>query len=424
MANILSRLNDRLNAFALKHWDVSPTIYGIERGPFNMVTSDIYPASSTSWSSVAAVWSAVRVLSEDMASLPLFLFEKDDDGGRHKATDHHLYETLHDYANPEMTSFAWRETSMAHLLTWGNCYSDMVYDRLGRLQLYPFRPDRMEVYWRDDGTRGYAYQHPTNGRRVLDPGKVFHVAGLSWDGLKGLSPVALARQTLSLASRAESFGDQFYRNGAQPALVLTVPAGYPETAKANLREAWQANHSVASGKGGGTAMLEDGVTVNTLSMPLDDAQFLETRKFQITEIARWFRIPPDKLGDLEHATFSNIEQQELNYVIHSLRPWLVRWEQAIRQQLLRDDPDEVYAEFQMDALLRGDALSRAEALNIQHRAGVVTTDEWRMIENRNPLPDAIGEVPYVSADMVAMSSEPTEPEPVPLDDRLPIPEAV
>jgi HK97 family phage portal protein len=386
--------------------------YGLPRVPWNMGLGEFFEAGrGTNWNTVSAVWAAVRLLSQDLASLPLFIYRRRDDGGREKAPDHDLYPVLHRRVNPVMSSFQWREVQMSHLLTWGNCFSEKVYDRVGRLQLYPIRPDRMRVRWDATGTkREYFHTGPDSIERKMQDGSVFHVAGLSWDGLVGYSPVTLARRTLGIAARTGSHAESFYAGGAKPGVVLTVPAGYPDVAKENLRDGW--NEFRRPEKHGETAVLEDGVTAMAWSMPHDDAQFIETWKFQVSEVARWFLLPPHKLGDLEHATFSNIEQQALEYVIHSLRPWLVRWEQTIALDLLGEDDDH-YAEFQMDALLRGDAESRAKALNVQLRSGVVTPDEWRSMENRNPLPDDIGTEPLVSADMLALRSFTESPEPEP-----------
>jgi HK97 family phage portal protein len=395
---------------AVKH-SYPSEYYGLPRVPWNMSLGEFFESGSSraSWNTVSAVWAAVRLISQDVASLPWFVYRRRDDGGREKAADHELYPVLHKRPNPEMTSFQWREIQMSHLLTWGNCYSEKLYDRAGRLQLWPIRPDRMEVRWDTSGTRReYWHTDAEGNRKQMRPGSVFHVAGLSWDGLTGYAPVTLARRTLNIASRQGAFSEGFYAGRANPGVVLTVPAGYPDLAKANLKEAW--DEFRRADKQGTTALLEDGVTATPWTMPLDDAQFIETMKFGVSEVARWFLLPPHKIGDLEHATFSNIEQQALEYVIYSLRPWLVRWEQAVSLQLFGED-DEHYSEFQMDALLRGDAESRAKALSVQHRSGVLLGDEWREMENRNALPDELGREVLVSADMVPLSSLINPPEP-------------
>lgn len=394
---------------AVKH-SYPSEYYGLPRVPWNMGLDDFFQSGTTgtTWNTVAAVWAAVRLLSVDLASLPLHVYRKRA-GGREVDEDHHLYETLHDFVNPEMSSFMWREIQMAHLLTWGNCYSEKVSDRAGRLQLYPLRPDRMEVKWDSHGHRAYWFRGPDDSLKLMRPGSVFHVAGLSWDGLVGYSPITLARRTFAISGRVDAHADAFWGSGGRPGVVLTVPAGYPDVAKQNLKDGWD---EYRRERAGGTALLEDGVTATPWSMPHDDAQFIETRRFQVTEVARWFGLPPHKLGDLEHATFSNIEHQGLEYVIHSLRPWLVRWEQAIKLQLLRDDPEH-FVKFSMDGLLRGDAVSRATALNIQLRSGVITPDEWRSLEERNAYPDEMGDKPFLSADMSPMAVVVNPPEPPP-----------
>lgn len=415
--SFLDRLMGRPQESAVKH-SYPSDYYGFQRVPWNMGLGEFFDEGrgKTQWNTVAAVWAAVRLLSVDLASLPLHVYRKQP-GGRVVDDEHHLYETLHDFVNPEMSSFQWREIQMAHLLTWGNCYSEKVIDPAGRLQLYPLRPDRMEVKWDAQGRRAYWFSSPDGKPKLMRPGSVFHVAGLSWDGLVGYSPITLARRTIAISGRLGDHADTFWSGGGRPGVVLTVPAGFPPMAKENLRAGWD---EFRREKAGGTALLEDGVTATPWSMPHDDAQFIGTWNYQVSEVARWFGLPPHKLGDLEHATFSNIEHQGLEYVIHSLRPWLVRWEQAIKLQLLRDDPQH-FVKFNMDALLRGDAVSQATALNIQLRSGAITPDEWRGLMERNAYPDGIGDKPFVSADMVPMEvalappPEPITEPPSPLD---------
>ena len=382
------------------------------------VTQNLYDAQGSALS-MSTVYACVRVLSEDVAKLPLILYRRTGPGGRgrERATDHPLYSVLHDQPNPDMTSFVWRELVMAHLTTWGNHYSEKVYDPFGRLQLWPIRPDRMEVKYGEDGRKVYTYISPSGSRREMEPGSVFHIAGLSSNGLVGLSPIALHMKTLRLAETAQEFGTNFLANNARPATVLSHPATVsPDAAK---RLAAQMDELRGSRNSGKTVVLEEGLTVTEVGVPPEEAQYIETRKFQRTVIAsEIFRMKPHKIGDLERATFSNIEQESLDYVTDTLMPWLVRIEQEIKAQLL--DDGETYAEHLVDGLLRGDAKSRAEALQIMRNEGVINGDEWRELENMNPIEDGSGEVYWMPVnyqpavtprpDLGAIPAPPPSPE--------------
>jgi HK97 family phage portal protein len=379
--------------------------YGFPRVPWESDITD-YGSHTASGITVTpatalrqpAVWAAVRVLSEDVAKLPLIVYRHLPGGGKERARDHALYTVLHDIANPEMTSYRWRQTMMGHLLTWGNCYSEKVYDRAGRLQLWPIKPERIDIYYDRQGRRAYRYRNPDGTTKDLRPDTVFHVAGFGYDGLRGYSPITMARETIAEGTAAQTFATSWWRRGARPSGIIEVPREWPEKTKQDFKDAWK-NANEGAGNAGKTAMLPSGAKYTPLTVSLEDAQFLETRKHNVTDIARWFRLPPHKLGDLEHATFSNIEHQSIEYVRDSLDPWLVNWEQELRLQLMPDDGD-YFAEFLRDALLRGDTLARAQANQIRLRNGTLTPDEWRAQENQNPYPDGLGARPLLSADLI------------------------
>lgn len=386
--------------FPLMPWE--PSIDAWFRGPDS--ATRVSPSTSLTHD---AVWACVRVLSEDMASLPLIIYRRTG-SGKERSQDHPLYEVLHDFANPDMTAFQWRETMMGHVLTWGNCYSEKVYDRAGRLQLWPIRPDRVEPYWDSRGRRAYKYIHPTDGRKELDPDTVFHVSGLGFDGLMGYSPIRMLRETIGEGMHARTFASNRWRTGIPPTVLWEVPPEWDDTKRKNFLDSQKEKREGPNAKMQG--VLPPGVKPTILNLPLEDQQFLETRMANRTLIAGAFRVPPDKIGDLEHATYSNIEQQDLNYAKYSLRPWCVRFEMAVRLQLMREDRDH-FAEFLLDAILRGDTLSRSQANQIQLRSGVLLPDEWRAMENRNPLAEGMGDQPFISADMgpMAVAAEPTDP---------------
>lgn len=340
-------------------------------------------------------YAAVRVLAESVASLPLIVYRRRTDGGKDRASDHSLYPILHDQPNPNMTSFTYRETGMAHLTTWGNGYSAIARDGRRRVrELWPLRPDRMDVK-RIPGTTERRYRYQTTGETVeLEESQVFHIPGLSWDGLVGQSVIWAARNAIAVGLAAEEYGGRFFENDATPGIALTHPKSLSDTARTNIETSWPDRHA-GPANAGKFALLEEGMTIEQFGIPPDDAQFLQTRQFQVNEIARIFRIPPHMLGDLEHATFSNIEHSAIEFVVHTLRPWLVRWEQAIGAQLLGSDwtgaGGQYFVEFLVDALLRGDTKSRYEAYGLGMNAGFLNADMVQEAENRNPLPDGIGQ---------------------------------
>lgn len=333
----------------------------------------------------SAVYAAIRVLAETVASLPLHVYRQD---GRSKvrATDHPLYDVLHSRPNPVMTSFELRETMMGHLLTGGNAYAEVVRDRAGRvIELWPLRWDRMRIVVGADGRTLHYMYRDSRGQEMEIP-EVLHIRGLSGDGVVGYSPIRLAREAIGLGLATEKFGASYFGNGAQPGGVLKTPNALSEKARQNLRESWEATHRGPS-RAHRVAILEEGLEWQQIGIPPEDSQFLETRRFQVSEIARIFRIPPHLLGDLERATFSNIEQQSIEFVVHSVRPWLVRWEQAIEQRLMTEEERRAgfYVRFNVDGLLRGDIKSRYEAYAIARQWGWYSANDIREKEDEDPI---------------------------------------
>lgn len=332
-----------------------------------------------------AVYACVRVLAETVASLPLITYQRQS-RGKERAPDFYLYELLHDRPNPLMTSFEYREAIQGHLALWGNGYSEIEYASNGRVgALWPLRPDKMEPPVREGDGLIYTYQLP-NGKRVKLPGwRVWHLRGLSPDGITGYSPIALQRQSIGLGLAAEEFGARLFGNDARPGGVLQHPGMLDDEAYERIRGGWESRHGGLS-KSHRTAILEEGMTYQQIGIPPEDAQFLETRKFERSEVAGWYRVPPHMIGDMENATFSNIEHQGINFVVHTMRPWLVRWEQAINLRLLTEQERRRYfAEFLVDGLLRGDIVSRYQAYAVGRQNGWLSADDIRELENMNPL---------------------------------------
>ena len=336
---------------------------------------------------MTAVYACVRILSEAIAGLPLHMYRYKDEGGKEKALDHSLYQLLHDEPNPEMTSFVFRETLMTHLLLWGNAYAQIIRNGKGEvIALYPLMPNRMSVNRDSNGMLYYQYQKsnddaPTmeGSSVILSPSEVLHVPGLGFDGLVGYSPIAMAKNAIGLSIAAEEYGAKFYANGAAPSGVLEHPGVLKDPAK--VRDSWNAAFG-GSSNSHKVAVLEEGLKYTPISISPNEAQFLETRKFQIDEIARIFRVPPHMVGDLEKSSFSNIEQQSLEFVKYTLDPWVIRWEQSLSRALLSPDEKKSYFfKFNVDGLLRGSYHERMQGYSIGIQNGFMCPNDVRELEN-------------------------------------------
>ncbi len=345
---------------------------------------------------MTAVYSCVRILSEAVAGLPLHLYRYTDTGGKEKAVDHPLYRILHDSPNIEQTSFIFRETLMTHLLLWGNAYAQIIRNGRGEvIALYPLMPDRMTVDRDDQGHIYYEYNVSQDeaytlkqGTVQLKPSDVLHIPGLGFDGLCGYSPIAMAKNAIGMAIACEEYGAKFFANGAQPSGVLEHPGTLKDPAR--IRESWNATFG-GSQNANKVAVLEEGMKYSPISISPEQAQFLETRKFSIEEIARCFRIPNHMLGDLDKATFSNIEQQSLEFVTYTLQPWICRWEQTIVKSLLTDEEKKTYfVKFNVDGLLRGDYQSRMQGYAVARQNGWMSANDIRELENLDRIPESEG----------------------------------
>ena len=341
---------------------------------------------------MTAVYSCVRILSEAVAGLPLHLYRYTGDGGKEKAVDHALYFLLHDEPNPEMTSFIFRETLMTHLLLWGNAYAQIIRNGRGQvIALYPLMPDRMAVDRDGNGKICYEYRVSADdahtmkeGSVRLKPADVLHIPGLGFDGLVGYSPIAMAKNAIGMAIACEEYGAKFFANGAQPSGVLEHPGTIKDPSK--VRESWTQTFG-GSHNANKVAVLEEGMKYTPISIAPEQAQFLETRKFQIDEIARIFRIPPHMVGDLDKSSFSNIEQQSLEFVTYTLDPWICRWEQAIVRSLLTEEEKKgMFVKFNVDGLLRGDYQSRMQGYAIGRQNGWMSANDIRELENLDRIP--------------------------------------
>ena len=348
-----------------------------------------------------AVYACVRILAETIASLPLHTYRYST-GGKEKAQDHPLYYLLHSEPNPEMTSFVFRETLMGHLLLWGNAYAQIIRDGRGRvLGLYPLLPSKMLVNRTDQGILFYQYEK--DGRTYFLPDTdVLHIPGLGFDGLVGYSPVAMAKNAIGMAIATEEYGAKFFANGASPGGVLEHPGVVKDPGK--IRESWNAVYQ-GSGNAHRVAVLEEGMKFQPIGIPPEQAQFLETRKYQLNEIARIFRIPPHMIGDLEKSSFSNIEQQSLEFVMYTLDPWVIRWEQAISRALFSGgEKRQYFVKFNVDGLLRGDYQSRMNGYAVGRQNGWLSANDIRELENLNRIsPELGGDLYLINGNMTKLA---------------------
>lgn len=331
-----------------------------------------------------AVYACVRILSESVAMLPLLTYRRLANGGKEKATDTAIYNLLHRSPNPEMTSFEFRETLIAHVATWGNGYAEIEWSNSGRpLALWPLNPARMQVE-RRQGNLVYLYELPAGQTVTLPSWRVHHVRGLSSNGVVGYSPIRLAMQSIGVGLALEEYGARFFGNGARPGGVLKHPGVLSDGAYKRLKESWSAESEGLS-NAHRLKILEEGLDYEAIGIPPEEAQFLESKQFQVVEIARWFRVPPHMLADLTRATFSNIEEQGLEFVIYTLGPWLTRHEQAIERDLLTEaERQTLFVEYLVNGLLRGNITSRFQAYQQALQGGWMNPNEVRALENMNP----------------------------------------
>lgn len=337
-----------------------------------------------------AVYACVRILAEAIAGLPLHVYRYRMDGGKERIPQHPLYYLLHNEPNPEMTSFVFRETLMSHLLLWGNAYVQIVRNGRGQaVALYPLLPSKMEVNRAANGELIYTYYrdydesglNPKGGYVTLRKDGVLHIPGLGFDGLVGYSPIAMAKNAIGVSLATEEYGAAFFANGANPGGVLEHPGVIKDIQR--VKDSWNSAYQ-GSANAHRVAVLEEGMKFQAIGIPPEQAQFLETRKFQINEIARIFRVPPHMVGDLEKSSFSNIEQQSLEFVKYTLDPWVVRWEQSLQQALiLPSEKSSLFIKFNVDGLLRGDYQSRMNGYATGRQNGWMSANDIRELEDMN-----------------------------------------
>lgn len=366
------------------------------------------PVTDRTSKTFAPWWQGINVLASGVAQLPLITYRRLQPKGKERANDHPTYSVLHRRPNDELGPFAFKELMTMQCVSRGNAYA-WIDKRGGRVRgLWPF-PIGSVIPVRANGDLRYVYTPTEGGQEILQPDRVFHLKGPADDGLEGLSVVGLARESLSGGMQAQRYATKFFSNDAKPGLVLEFPDAIDGPTAQNVLKHWNQRHG-GSSNANKPALLDRGGKVSGFSMSNTDAQFLESRQFSRSEVASWLNIPPHMVGDLTRSTFSNIEQQSIDFVVYSLMPWLIRWTDECNAKLFTTreiNSDELYCEFLVDALLRGDYNSRMDGHTKALRMGLFSIDELRDMENRNPLPDSLGESHYITLDMAPVGQLPS-----------------
>ena len=402
--SLLTRIRDGIRSFRL-----GPFLSSDHNPWWRFGQGHVYSGVSVSEETalgVSAFFCAVSTISQDVASLPLFLYKGSADGGKQRFDNHPLNRLLHDQPNSEMTSFQFRAAMMVNALATGNAFAEIVRDGGGRpTALWHILPHRVTPF-RQNGQLLYRVSNP-NGDGILDASDMLHFRGPSPDGILGYNIVQLGREALGLSIAAERFGATFFGNGSSFGGMLSTTGTLTEQARKNLRDALAARHqgSVNAHK---LMLLENGATYTPIGVNPRDSQFNELRVHQIREVARFFRIPVAYLGDLERATYSNFEQMQLTYYTTGIRPWLVSIEQELDSKLIAPSERNIqHFEHSAEGFLRADTEKRAQFYSTMISTGIMTINECRSRENLPPIPG--GDVPRVPMNTEALAATPAPP---------------
>jgi len=369
---------------ALSKWGSWQELF-VSTGSYSGVT-----VSNESSMQLSAVFSCIRNISEDVAKVPVKVFQGNEEG-KERITEHPLHTILNYQANPEMTAMDFRQTLTAHCLGWGNGYAEIQRNIIdGIVALWPLHPSKVKPERATNGQIYYEFQQDDGSTRNIPLENMLHIKGLGGDGLVGYNVIHYARESLGLAKAAEMFGATYFGNNTVLGGTLSHPNRLSEKAKAGLVKSIKDKHQGAD-KAHNVMILEEGMKWEKTVIPPEESQFLETRQFTVPEICRWFRMPPHKVADLTRATFSNIEHQDIEYVKDCLMAWFKRWEVGIWWKLLNDSEKKrgLYIEHTVEGLLRGDIQSRYAAYQVSlgnnNNPGFMTINEVRALENLNPV---------------------------------------
>ena len=357
----------------------------------------------------SAVWNAITLISGTIGSLPLHLMQRNG-SNTVPAAEQPLYNVLHSRYNPYMTAMAGRECLASHAVSWGNGYAEIVRNSMNEIiELWPIPPNRCEPKMLDNKLV-YEIQIPDTGEHVILPrAKVLHIAGLGFDGFTGYSVIAMARKSIGLSMALETFGSNYFGKGTHPGIIIKHPGKLDPVAHSNLKKSLMDSYS-GLGQAHRLMLLEDNMELEKIGIPPEDSQFLETRLFQIPEVARWFNLPPHKLKDLTKSSFSNIESEQSSFVTDSILPWCVRFEQNYQMQLLsaRQVKEGFYFKHVLEGLLRANTKDRSEFYKTMLNQGVFSINEVREKEDMNPVEG--GDIHLVPMNMISLEFAGDKPE--------------
>lgn len=380
-----------------KSWDMS--LWNLA-GSQSLSGENVTESTALTYS---AVWNAVTLISGTVGSLPLHLMQK---AGKlkHIVDDRSLYRVMHDQWNPYMSAMAGREVMMAHILTWGNGYAEKVRNGYGEITaLWPISPNRVTPRMRE-GKLIYEIKIDGESDITLSRDQILHIPGLGFDGFVGYSVISMARKSIGLGMALETFGSLYFGQGTHPGVIITHPNKLGTDAHANLKKALTETYS-GLGQSHRLMLLEEGMKPEKVGIPPEDSQFLESRQFQIPEVARWFNLPPHKLKDLTKSSFSNIESEQISFVTDSILPWLIRLEQNYWMQILtlREQKEKFYFKHNVAGLLRGSAKERAEYYKLMIGSTIYTPNECRVFEDMDPNPNPLADELFVMVNTIPLS---------------------
>jgi HK97 family phage portal protein len=402
LSNLWERTKQALRAYRVPPISLKDPALNRQLNDGHYTTTSGVVVSEQTALTFSPFWAGVNLISSTLGSLPLKLYKRTANKGKEEYFDAKTYQLLHDEPNPEMGAMVFRQTLQAHILTWGNAYAEIERDGAGRPSaLWPIPPNRVRPYRNKSLALRYEIHNEDGTATELNARDMLHVPGLGFDGNVGYSVVAMARRSLGMGIAMEEFGSSFYGNGSWFGGFIETPARVSPEARQFLRESLEKRHQGAS-KAYRLGWLTEGLKfVAGGAVPPRDAQFLEGRTFQINDVARWLNMPPHKLRELTNATFSNIEEQNIEWVTDSIRPWCVLWEQELNRKLIpRLERRIQFFEHNVEGLLRGNIESRYNAYAIGRTHGWLSADDVRQKENMNPLPDGQGGIYLLQGNMV------------------------
>ena len=369
---------------------------------------------------LSVVFACIRAISEDVGKLPFKLYKSLQPRGKKELPKHPVYRILHDAPNPETTAMNFRRTLTGHAIGWGNGFAEIERELDGTPKyLWPLRPDRIIVWRLDDGRIWYEVKTDDGRSAWLRDDNVLHLPGFGFDGLVGYNVIRYARECLGAAAATQKFASTFFGNGVRSSGILEHPNELSKEAQARLRAAFEQYQGPQNANR--LMILEEGMKYTTTSIPPEEAQFLETRQFSVAEICRWFRMPPNKVADTTRAQgWSTLEQTNTDYVVDTLMPWLICWEQEIWRKLLapKEQKDGTFAKHTVNGLLRGDIAARKDYYTAGRNGGWLSANDIRELEDMNPLPDDAGDIYLAPLNMKELGAE----EEVVVAQTAPVPE--